>query len=505
MGRVQKFFQRNHHENDVFNLMEAYIDIVALLTQEQEIIEVNSAFITMLGYSSEELYGNALQSLAYDEASRVKIDTQFQREEDTNPIKVQLAHQNGDALTLELIIRPSIYRQKPIYVAILREPYPQKQRDSDIHYETLLELDDAVFIMDFDGRYIAVNQQAGDMLGLSVEELTGKHLYQFIPEVYHNASKRIIGRLFAGEAVPVYERTFIQANGHRFSAEVSIHLLRDANNEPEYIYSLVRDLTERKQAEDERLELAIERARMGTLQSFLKDASHYFRTPLTSLKTSQYLLTQITDNPAKQEHFLNVMKLEIARLEHLISDMMLSTQLEQDTGDGLTFGRIDIGKVLPEIINTFSPMEKRESHADIIIEPELPLKTLFVMASRSKLSVAIHRLLENAITYSPADSCVVVHAYQDDEIVYINVADEGIGITEEEMPLLFRRFHRADRAVEMAHIGNGLGLFIAQKIVEMHYGEITVESTPDEGSTFTIRLPLAIGPERIRSMLESST
>ena len=151
---------------------------------------------------------------------------------------------------------------------------------------------------------------------------------------------------------------------------------------------------------------------------------------------------------------------------------------------------------MPEIVATFTPAEKRDAYAKIIIEPDIPKKTMYIMASRSKLFLAIHRILENAITYSPDDSTVIVHAYQQDRMICISIKDRGIGITEEEMPALFQRFRRADRAVDMAHIGNGLGLFIAQKIIEMHYGEIKVESIPDEGSTFTIVLPMAIRPKQ---------
>ena len=509
MIRRNVFQRLQESETQARNLMEAYMDAVVIHSSGQGILAINPAFTNLLGYSSEDIIGKPFASLANAESSRDMIKEYSQLSHKSEPYEVRLTHQNGSAIVVELISQPYLFNNESAQVVVARDMRQYKdtirlQHEQEMRFQNLLDLtDDAVFISDFEGTYFAVNQKASELLGLSAEELVGKSFREFIPDVYHTASQRAIERLVRGEHVPMYERTFIKANGHRFPAEVTLNLLCDMNNEPQAIHSVVRDISERKKAEDQRIELAIERERMSTLQNFLRDASHYFRTPLTSLKTSQYLLTQIKDNPEKHDHHLNVIKLEVARLERLISDMMLSSQLEQDAGNGITFGRLDLASVMPEIIQTFSPFEKRDSYAEIVIDPPIPEKTLYIMASRSKLSVAIHRLLENSITYSPVDSKVIVNAYQHEQNVCITVQDEGIGITEEEMPFLFERFRRADRAIEMAHVGNGLGLFIAQKIVEMHYGEITVESTPDEGSTFTICLPMALHPKRKKTATTS--
>lgn len=502
MIRLDVFRRLRESENRARSLMEAYIDGVVIYSNGLGILAVNPAFTELLGYNNDDVIGTNIVSLANNPQSNNLIETNCELDHKSQPYEVELSHKNGDAIVVELINQPHVYNEQPAQVFIIRDMRQYKeslrqQHEQEIRYQSLLELtDDAVFITDFDGTYIAVNQQAADMLKIAVEELTGKSFRDFIPEAYHTASIRVIERLKAGESVQMYERTFIATNGHRFPVEVMVRLLRDVNGEPQYIHSVVRDISERKRAEDQRMELAIERERMTTLQNFLRDASHYFRTPLSSLKTSQYLLTQIKDNPVKEQHFLHIMKLEIARLERLIADMMLSTQLEQDTGDSLTFGRLDLAQALPEIVSTYNPSEQREQYADIRIEPEVPPKQLYIMASLSKFSTALHRILDNAVTYSPPDSLVIVRAYQDKQNVCIAITDQGIGITEDEMPNLFQRFRRADRAVEMAHVGNGLGLFIAKKIIEMHYGEIIVESVPEEGSTFTIRLPMAIRATR---------
>ena len=489
-------------ENKARGLMEAYIDAVVIHSPQRGILAVNPAFTDLLGYTADEILGTNLETIANDEASRAQILQHSEVKQKTDPYEVELSHQNKESIIVELINQPYEFNNQPAQVFIMRDMRKYKnalrqQHEQEIRYTSLLELtDDAVMISDFEGIFIAVNQRSASLLGLSVEELIGKSFRDFIPPVYHTASQRVTERLLAGEIVPMYERTFIKESGHRFPAEVMVRLLCDMDGNPQSIYRVVRDISERKRTEDQRIELAIERERMSSVQNFLKDASHYFRTPLTSLKTSQYLLTKVGHDPEKKDRLLDVMKIEIARLEHLISDMMLSTQLEQDSGNGLTFGRIDLADVLPEIVQTFSPSEKRTSYAEIIIKPEIPPKTMYIMASRSKLYVAVHRILENAITYSPEDSTVIVHAYQQERNICIAINDSGIGITEEEMSMLFQRFRRADRAVEIAHIGNGLGLFIAQTIIEMHYGQIKVESTPNQGSTFTIVLPMALRPKR---------
>jgi len=496
-------FQRlQESENRARNLMEAYIDAVAIQSKQEGILAINPAFTELLGYGTVDMLHTHFSDLARDIASRDRITDHLKLERKSDPFEVTLRHRNGDNIVVELISQPYEYDGQPADVIVARDMRMYKEalrqtHEQEIRYQSLLNLtDDAVFIADLDGTYTAVNQYAGDLLGLPVDELVGKSFRDFVPKVYHTASMRVMDRLLAGEHVPVYERTFVHTSGHRFPAEVMVNLLRDVDGDPQYIHSVVRDISERKRAEDQRIELAIERERMSTLQQFLNDASHYFRTPLTSLKTSQYLLTQIKGNPEKEAHFLNIIKLEVARLERLISDMMMSTELERDTGDSLTFGRIDLAEILPETIATFSPPERRDSYADIVIEPVIEPKTFYIMASRAKFMTAVYRLLENAVAYSPPDSTVTLRVYQQEQNVCVEVKDEGIGIKEDELPILFQRFRRADRAVEMAHVGNGLGLFIAQKIIEMHYGEITVRSQPDYGSTFTVTLPMALRPTR---------
>jgi len=502
MIRRDMFTRLQDSENRARNLMSAYIDAVAIQSKQTGILAINPAFTDLLGYDAGDMLHTSVADLACNDESREQINTWTSRTHKSDPFEVTLKHKNGDEVIVEIISQPYEYDGQPAYVVVARDMRKYKEalrrtHEQEIRYQSLLDLtDDAVFITDFSGNYVAVNQYASELFGMPEDELRTKSFRDFVPKVYHTASKRVIDRLLAGEHVPMYERTFIRANGHRFPAEVMVNLLHDVDGHPQYIHSVVRDISERKRAEDQRIELAVERERMNTLQQFLRDASHYFRTPLTSLKTSQYLLTQIKGNPEKHAHFLNIMKLEIARLERLISDMMMSTQLDRDTGNGLTFGRIDVASVLPEIVSTFSPPEKRDTYAEIIIEPEIEPRIFYIMASHAKFTTAVHRLLENAVTYSPPDSTVTIRAYQQEQNVCIEVKDEGMGITEDEMPVLFQRFRRADRAVEMAHVGNGLGLFIALKIIEMHYGEITVESEKDKGSTFVITLPMALRPSR---------
>ena len=495
MGRLQE------SENRSRNLIAAYIDAVAIQSKRDGIMAINPSFTELLGYKPENVLNKSFTDFACDDDSANAIKQWLSLDAKSEPFEVSLRHQNDESIVVEIICQPHEYDGDPAHVIVARDMRKYKDairrtHEQEMRYQSLLDLtEDAVFISNFDGEYIAVNHHAAAIFGVSRDELVGKSYRDFVPQVYHTASKRVIDRLLNNEPVPMYERTFIRANGHRFPAEVMVHLLRDVDGNPQFVHSVVRDISERKRAEDQRIELAIERERMSTLQQFLRDAAHYFRTPLTSLKTSQYLLTQIKDNPVKQAHFLNIIKLEVARLERLISDMMMSTQLERDSGDGITFGRLDLAEVLPETISVFSPSEKREQYAEIVLEPIEP-KTMYIMASRAKFTIAINRLLENAVRYSPDDSTVTVRAYQQEQNICIEIKDEGIGITEDEMPLLFQRFRRADRAIDKEHVGNGLGLFITQKIVEMHYGEIKVESEPDKWTRFTVCLPMALRPRQ---------
>lgn len=480
------------------NLLEAYFDAIMIYSPESGFLDVNPAFTTLTGYTIGDIRGKFPQDLIPDSAVHSGLADYESQPDHSQPFEITLQSKTGELIEVEWVSHPYEYEHEPVRMIMARDMRKfklalRRQYEQEIRYQTLLEqTNDAVFIIDLEGNYLAVNDQAAEMFRATKDQLVGKSMMDFVPEVYHTASNRVLRRLLENTTISPYERVFIRTNGQRFSAEVTAKLIRDIDGNPQVIHSLVRDITTRKAMEEQRIELAIERERMTTLQEFLNDASHYFRTPLTSLKTTHYLLSKTSDDPVKLANYLNIINVDIARLERLISDMMLSTQLERDTGNGLTFGRIDVAQILDEIVTTYTPKEKRESYATLEITPPIPEKTLFIMASRAKISEAIRRLLDNAVTYSPEDSTVIINAYARGQQVYIEVNDSGIGITPEEMPFVFKRFARADRAIEVAHIGNGLGLSIAQKIVEMHYGEIEVDSTPDKGSTFRISLPMAI-------------
>ena len=117
-------------------------------------------------------------------------------------------------------------------------------------------------------------------------------------------------------------------------------------------------------------------------------------------------------------------------------------------------------------------------------------KDAFILGDRDQLTMAIHNLIENAVNYSPAETKVAVSTSIDNEIITISVADQGIGIPEAEVERIFERFYRVDPARSRETGGTGLGLSIVKHIITKHGGEISVWSSENVGSTFSIRLPI---------------
>jgi two-component system sensor histidine kinase CiaH len=217
---------------------------------------------------------------------------------------------------------------------------------------------------------------------------------------------------------------------------------------------------------------------------FVTDASHELRTPLTAILTSNEVALRkprITLEQAK-----DVIKSNMEEMVQLkgLSDGLLSLA-RQDTG-AIVSKPVSLQDVAGEAMNR---VLKAAQAKQISIQDDVP--DTKVPGDMQGLVQAVAILLDNAIKYSPEKTTINLEGHQKDNHGYISVRDKGIGISPEDLPHIFDRFYRADLARTGSDTsGYGIGLSIAQKIVEQHHGKIAVSSKPNKGSTFVIQLPL---------------
>jgi two-component system phosphate regulon sensor histidine kinase PhoR len=191
------------------------------------------------------------------------------------------------------------------------------------------------------------------------------------------------------------------------------------------------------------------------------------------------------DDPAVADEFLNDALSEIDRMHDLVNDLLDVAALEAGR-DKLQLVDVEVSKVLQDAVNTVAPQAKQR---EVTVSSEIPGGEVTLEADRSRLRQVLVNLVANAVKFTPAGGEVKVKAWREDGHVRFAISDTGIGIPAKDLPHIFDRFFRVTRGRSRLQGGSGLGLTIVKTAIDAHRGEINVESTEGQGTTFYITLP----------------
>jgi two-component system sensor histidine kinase/response regulator len=458
--------------------------------QHQRMTQVNDAMLEQYGATRDQLIGrNLADFFAHDliagreavrqgyENGRMRIETE-ERTIDGRPIWIE-----GDYVCLydaEGRVTGNFAVQRDVTA---RKHAEARLLESEYRYRMLFENNaDAVFWISTDFIHISANESAAAMLGYTIDELIGMSTRQLVPAEELDSSQSLLQALLTGEQFPIYERWLCRKDGERILVEVNIALIRDTNGNPQYIQSILHDITERKKAEQQTLALALEKERVQLLTNFVRDMSHEFRTPLAVIQSSHYIISK-TDDPKKREEKMLSITQQVARMAHLVDRLVTMTQL--DSGILFSFRRQNINALLQQIIDTMqTAFAEKNLNVNVELEPTLPR----IEVDAIHLVEALSQLLDNAVRYSSPYGTITIQTNHDDNWLTVVIADTGIGIAPESLARIFERFYRHDEAHTTP--GFGLGLPIAQKVIHLHGGRIEVQSAVGAGSCFVIYLPI---------------
>ena len=221
-------------------------------------------------------------------------------------------------------------------------------------------------------------------------------------------------------------------------------------------------------------------------QRFLADASHELRTPLTVMQASLEAMTEKTNTRLDVDEIASSMLEETERLRNIVEGLFALSRL--DAGEALEKSApFDLGELAASTADQICLLAEDK---DIAIECQTDQKVI-VEGDRARLKQVVVNLLDNAIKYTPQGGRVVMRASARDGKAVLEVSDNGIGIPEESLMLVFERFYRVDKARSRELGGAGLGLSIVKSIVTAHRGRVEVQSKDGEGSRFIVELPLA--------------
>ncbi len=326
-------------------------------------------------------------------------------------------------------------------------------------WQTLLETtDDAVLLADAEGHIVVANSAAVALFGTMAAggALLAQTLSSDLDELYRSAVRR---RISAAREV-----TLIQPSPRTLHARVT-----PLADDGEYLLVL-RDLTELRR---------LERIR----RDFVANVSHELRTPLTSIKAmAETLLEGARLDESVAPRFLQTIMRESDRLVRLSADLLDLSRVE---ARGIEKRPVDLAALVADVAARLSAQAEK---ADITLANTIRTP-LNVSADRDEMAQVLVNLLDNAIAYTPRGGMVTLSAQESPDSVTVAVADTGIGILSHDIPRLFERFYRADKARSRASGGTGLGLSIVKHIIENHGGTVGVESEYNKGSVFSFTLP----------------
>jgi two-component system OmpR family sensor kinase len=230
----------------------------------------------------------------------------------------------------------------------------------------------------------------------------------------------------------------------------------------------------------------IERSVEGQ-RRFTSDASHELRSPLSRLRAELEVTLRRPRDAAEYEESLRSCLDEVVRLSRLTEQLLVLARLDAGEGREVVDGPVDLTPILEESMRRLLP-DTRQRRLEVVLKSSPDLS---VRIAPGAAGLVVSNLLDNAVKFSPPGGRVIVEVRADGGEAVVAVSDTGPGIAADEMPQLFERFYRGAAARASEAPGVGLGLAISRAIVEKYGGRITVDTRPEGGATFSVRLPLA--------------
>ncbi|MBE5828057.1 MAG: two-component sensor histidine kinase [Butyrivibrio sp.] len=221
-------------------------------------------------------------------------------------------------------------------------------------------------------------------------------------------------------------------------------------------------------------------------QEFVSNVSHELKTPITSMKVLADSLLAQEDVPNEvYREFMTDIGAEIDREDKIINDLLALVKMDKKAS-GLTITSVDVVNLTEIVLKRLRPIA-RKHNIELTLESK---RAITAEIDEVKISLVIMNLVENAIKYNRDEGWVKVELDADHQFFYVKVIDSGYGIPEESLDHIYERFYRVDKSRSREIGGTGLGLSIARNAVLMHRGTIDVSSVVDEGTTFTVKIPL---------------
>ncbi|MDP3352732.1 MAG: PAS domain S-box protein, partial [Flavobacteriaceae bacterium] len=392
------------------------------------------------------------------------------------------AYTNNDLKILEIV-------SEQIAIAIERIQHQNTIKENEEKFRNIFELSpDMVNLINQEGIVLDCNDQVIKQLGYqSKDEIIGKHLSHFFGDFKPDAAQHLFNSIL-NEGFLINEEFLLRRkDGSEFSAELSSSLLKIDSRENKRIVSIVRDITLRKQYELE-ITNALEKARETDhlKSSFLANMSHEIRTPMNGIIGFAEMLQNNHLDEVKRGFYANIIMNSSRQLLSIINDVLDMSTIEAGLVE-IKMAPVSINNMLNEL-NEFFLQKSNEKQLKLTCELTLNDELSVIKTDQTKVQQVLTNFISNAIKFTKKGGVSFGYTFKDDFLEFY-VTDTGIGIDKKLHNEVFERFRQVNMEYTRETIGNGLGLSISKKLVELLGGEIWLESEPNKGSTFYFTIP----------------
>lgn len=456
--------------------------------EEGTIVDANPAAAAFYGYTLDELKQQNIKDINILSDEEVQTELEAAKNEKRRFFHFSHRLASGDVRDVEVHSGPVDLEERRYLYSVIHDVTERNRleaalRESEARYRGILE-DQTELICRFleDGTITYVNPAVCRYFEVAEGGLVGK---PFIPTIHDDDVRTIIAgfrMLDVQKPVFNFETRIWRTEDDLRWVSCTARVILDKNGKSREYQVVGRDVTQQKQTEQARRELDRRREQARVLTSFIQDASHEFRTPLSIITTNLYLLKRNLDPDNNQERFEMIEK-EADHIMELVEGLVTMARLDQDL----------VYEVMPVNLNDIVGDQMKQ--AGRLLEMKGLKTALNLLPSLSAISgnaadlhLAFGNILDNAIRFTGEGGMIHIETGQENHEVYVKIKDSGIGMSAAVLSHIFERFYRADEAHTTR--GFGLGLSIAQRIIEGHGGRIEVESEVNVGTTVRIFLPV---------------
>ena len=352
---------------------------------------------------------------------------------------------------------------------VIRLTQENLEQESKRLHSILSYMTDGVLATNRRGQITMINDMAKKQLGIVKEEALNKSILELLKIEEEYELRDLITQ------IPELMIDSQNANGEYLSLRVRFALIRRESGFISGLVAVLHDTTEQEKEERER-------------RLFVSNVSHELRTPLTSVKSYLEALDEGALYDPVAPDFIKVSLDETNRMMRMVTDLLHLSRIDNATTQ-LDVELINFTAFITFILNRFDKMRSQDDEKKYELVRDYPINSVWIEIDTDKMTQVIDNILNNAIKYSPDGGKITVSMKTTEDQMILSIKDQGLGIPKQDLPKIFDRFYRVDRARSRAQGGTGLGLAIAKEIIKQHNGFIWAKSEYGKGSTFTIVLP----------------